>query len=74
MFNNGNKRTALLTAVIFLKLNGYKLDFKDAKELYDVSMDLADKRMSEEELEHYLLERARIDFEQMEEMVKTLDI
>lgn len=37
-------------------------------------MDLVNKRMSEEELEHYLLERARIDFEQMEEMVKTLDI
>ncbi|MDE7024155.1 MAG: type II toxin-antitoxin system death-on-curing family toxin [Ligilactobacillus sp.] len=73
MFNNGNKRTALLTALAFLKLNGYKLDFKDANELYNISMDLANKRMSEDDLERYLLKKTRIDFEQMEELSKDLN-
>jgi len=74
MFNNGNKRTALLTCLAFLQLNGYKLDFKDANELYDISMDLANKRMSEDDLEKYLLKRTRIDFEQMEEITKALNL
>ena len=51
MFNNGNKRTALLTALTFLRLNGYNLDFKDSSELYNISMDLANKIMSEDDLE-----------------------
>lgn len=33
MFNNGNKRTALLTALTFLNLNGYILDFEQMEEL-----------------------------------------
>ena len=68
MFNNGNKRTALLTALTFLNLNGYILDFEDSNELYNISMNLANKIMSEDELEQYLLTHVRIDFEQMEEL------
>lgn len=73
MFNNGNKRTALLTALIFLNLNGYILDFEDSNELYNISMNLANKIMSEDELEQYLLTHVRIDFEQMEELAKNLE-
>lgn len=73
MFNNGNKRTALLTALTFLNLNGYILDFEDSNELYNISMNLANKIMSEDELEQYLLTHVRIDFEQMEELAKNLE-
>lgn len=74
MFNNGNKRTALLTALTFLRLNGYNLDFKDSSELYNISMDLANKIMSEDDLEQYLLQKIQIDFEQMEEITKILNL
>lgn len=74
MFNNGNKRTALLTALTFLRLNGYNLDFKDSSELYNISMDLANKIMSEDDLEQYLLQKTQIDFEQMEEITKMLNL
>lgn len=74
MFNNGNKRTALLTALTFLRLNGYNLDFKDSSELYNISMDLANKIMSEDDLEQYLLQKTQIDFEQMEEITKILNL
>ena len=73
MFNNGNKRTALLIALTFLNLNGYILDFEDSNELYNISMNLANKIMSEDELEQYLLTHVRIDFEQMEELAKNLE-
>lgn len=33
MFNNGNKRTALLIALLFLQFNGYSFDILDEKEL-----------------------------------------
>ena len=71
---NGNKRTALLTALTFLRLNGYNLDFKDSSELYNISMDLANKIMSEDDLEQYLLQKTQIDFEQMEEITKMLNL
>ena len=74
MFNNVNKRTALLTALTFLRLNGYNLDFKDSSELYNISMDLANKIMSEDDLEQYLLQKTQIDFEQMEEITKMLNL
>lgn len=74
MFNNGNKRTALLTALTFLRLNGYNLDFKDSSELYNISMDLANKIMLEDDLEQYLLQKTQIDFEQMEEITKMLNL
>lgn len=70
MFHNGNKRTALLSALVFLSLNGYSLEADNAEELYDISMDLANKRMTQESLEEYLLKKVRIDFKQMEELAK----
>ncbi|MCR1900883.1 type II toxin-antitoxin system death-on-curing family toxin [Ligilactobacillus apodemi] len=70
MFHNGNKRTALLSALVFLSLNGYSLEVDNAEELYNISMNLANKRMTQESLEEYLLKKVRIDFKQMEELAK----
>jgi len=72
MFNNGNKRTALLAGLKFLKLNGYDLDVKDDEELYNISMNLANKIMTEEELREYILEKSKVDFEQMKVIANQL--
>ncbi|WP_317294065.1 type II toxin-antitoxin system death-on-curing family toxin [Ligilactobacillus saerimneri] len=68
MFNNGNKRTALLATITFLGANGYKLINKTANDLYEVSLNLANKTMSEEELYQYLLKNTVIDFNKMDNL------
>jgi death-on-curing protein len=48
-FQDGNKRTAVLSAVVFLDLNGLDLDLSNEDEIYDLITDIAatDKRVSE---------------------------
>lgn len=45
VFNDGNKRTALLSMLTFLDLNGYRLE-ADQNQLADKFVDLADGRLS----------------------------
>jgi death-on-curing protein len=47
-FIDGNKRTALATAGIFLRINGYEMD-ADQQQLTDLMVDLAKKKISREE-------------------------
>lgn len=47
-FLDGNKRTAISTAAVFLDVNGYEIDAPQGA-LYEVMMDLANKRMTREE-------------------------
>lgn len=68
MFHNGNKRTALLTSLLFLKINGYQFEIKDGNMLYDISMNLANKKMSEAKLREYIKRNVTIDFEMMEKI------
>lgn len=63
MFNNGNKRTALLTALLYLKSNGYSFDILDEVALYNVSIKVANKKMSFRQLYQYILRHSYIDFE-----------
>ncbi|PNP88243.1 hypothetical protein BMT55_15800 [Listeria newyorkensis] len=54
-FVNGNKRTALLAAIIFLRGNFYNIDCKiGSEELYEVSIDLASGIMSKEDLKKWI--------------------
>lgn len=62
MFFNGNKRTALLTALLYLKINGYSFDILDEVTLYNVSMKVADGEMSFRQLYQYILRHTYIDF------------
>lgn len=55
MFNNGNKRTALLAAVTMLNLNFLELPNMDPMELYNISLKLARKEMSPEQLKNFLM-------------------
>ncbi len=48
-FLDGNKRSATATAITFLRLNGYDLNVSD-KDLYETIIDLANKRISREDL------------------------
>ena len=63
MFNNGNKRTALLTALLYLKLNGYLFDILDEVALYDISIKVANKEISFKQLYQYISRHSYIDFE-----------
>lgn len=62
MFNNGNKRTALLTALVYLKGNGYKFDILDEVLLYNISIRVANKQLSFQQLYQYILNHTFIDF------------
>ena len=62
MFNNGNKRTALLTALLYLKLNGYLFDILDEVALYDISIKVANKEISFKQLYQYISRHSYIDF------------
>lgn len=70
MFHNGNKRTALTTAITYLENNGYEFEIKDEKSLYDVSLNLAQKKMSEEKLFQYIQAHSLLNFNWMNKMLK----
>lgn len=63
MFNNGNKRTALLADIFLLNINGYKMHSISVDELYDISLKLANHRMKYEDLVSYIYAHIRINFE-----------
>lgn len=52
-FSDGNKRTALNAAILFLRLNGLDLD-ADLDELYDVAIMVARNSMNEEAFADWL--------------------
>ncbi len=47
---DGNKRTMLASALVFLDINGYDFDCSEDK-IYDVMMAVASNRMTKQELE-----------------------
>lgn len=56
-FFDGNKRTALIAMYMFLYVNGCKLS-ADKKSLYALIMDLANGKVTKEELTVYLKENS----------------
>jgi len=55
-FNDGNKRTALATALVFLSLNGYALHVPPA-ELYALTMRVANNQADDQLVTEYLRTR-----------------
>jgi len=53
-FYDGNKRTALTAMYTFLFVNGYKL-IADNKSLYAIMIDLANGKITKDELREYLV-------------------
>lgn len=48
VFIDGNKRTGLISALVFLEVNGFTIK-EEAVELYDAMLGMADKTVSKED-------------------------
>jgi death on curing protein len=57
-FYDGNKRTALIAMYTFLYVNGYQI-VADKKSLFAVMMDLANGKVSKDELRDYLKKNSK---------------
>lgn len=57
IFVDGNKRTGLQTAEVFLEVNGYTLDLT-AEAFYNLVMHIANNRVEHEEVSKYIKENA----------------
>lgn len=57
-FYDGNKRTALIAMYLFLYVNGYQI-VADKKSLFAVVMDLAQGKVTKDELREYLKEHSK---------------
>ena len=53
-FYNGNKRTALVTTYVYLRMNGYCL--KIDRSFYDISLSIAESDMEKEKIEEIIRE------------------
>lgn len=58
-FFNGNKRTALLAALMTLEMNGYDFDLNH-EQMYDISVQLAEKKMGKDELYDLIFNKVSI--------------
>ncbi|APX72501.1 hypothetical protein BTM29_08045 [Companilactobacillus allii] len=70
-FSNGNKRTGLLAAMVFLYLNFYIFDSRDVdieSDLYKkVSMNIANKKMSEYDVYAFIWNNVKYDIDRSTE-------
>ena len=57
-FVDGNKRTALASALTFLYLNGYQVEETYDLELADLVVDLVTKKISKEELSQHIKDQS----------------
>ncbi len=55
VFIDGNKRTAVMTALVFLVVNGVELDVSN-EELYKTSILVANKMITEENVKRFFIE------------------
>ena len=53
-FVDGNKRTAFVTASIFLELNGYSLEIEKEDEINQMMVEIASRKVSEAEVANWL--------------------
>ena len=54
VFTDGNKRTGLEAAILFLDLNGYRIDKSlDKKEVFNFTMDVASGELTLEEVQQW---------------------
>lgn len=80
LFHNGNKRTALLSAIFLLTTNGYnfkgyslkKLDGDGVKDLYNISLKIANHEMTKDELKEYILDNLTIDFKYQDDIMNSI--
>lgn len=64
-FNNGNKRTAFLSAIYLLVGNFYTFDVTDVNTMYDMSLDAANKKINKNKIEKFINEHIALDYDHM---------
>ncbi|WP_155287082.1 type II toxin-antitoxin system death-on-curing family toxin [Lacticaseibacillus zhaodongensis] len=74
VFFNGNKRTALLSALEMLYMNGFRWIGLDGNALYEISRQIANKEISADDLEKYILKHIGVTyFDSMDDAQHKLD-
>jgi death-on-curing family protein len=75
MFNNGNKRSALLAALYYLYLCGFSLPDIDGNELYNLTVDVANQKVTLEDLEEYIRRQVGMQyFDNLEAAINSVKI
>lgn len=69
-FYNGNKRTALLSSIIFLRENLYCFDASNGNEMYDISMGAARNEITPNKIEKYILAHISFDYKGMAAIIQ----
>ncbi len=65
VFQNGNKRTALLAAIYFMGINFYSFDGHDGNEMYDISVQAANNQLSVKQIERYISQHVSLGYKNM---------
>jgi len=69
-FNNGNKRTAMLSAIYFLAGNFYTFDVVDANSLYDISLRIANNEWNQKQVENFINAHVSLSYTNMSDALK----
>lgn len=66
-FHNGNKRTGMLSALTFLRMNFYEIKTENSLEndLYQISMNIALEKMTEKDVFDFLIEHVEFNLPMM---------
>ena len=79
-FNNGNKRTALLSALMFLGFNQFYFDFsfyknnkKAEEDLYNISSKIAIDQLTEKDVQNFILSHVILQFDAMDKIFQSLN-
>jgi len=59
VFTDGNKRIGIHITYVFLRKNGYMLDPKDPEEIFRFPMDIAQGKLSLDEIAHWYHQHAK---------------
>lgn len=69
-FHNGNKRTALISSILFLRSNLYCFNASDGNEMYDLSMKAAQDKIGANKIEQYIIKHVTLDYSGMASVLK----
>lgn len=74
-FIDGNKRTALVTMIIYLNLNGYEIDFEKT-ELLKTCICIANGEMNQDQIKEYIMKNSHFNncFPKKEKIIDLLSL
>lgn len=68
-FHNGNKRTAMLAAINFLKMNFLDFNITDELKLYNKTVEIAEGKVNQENLKKYILDNTFINLKKQKKLL-----